>query len=259
MVFVGLFISGAAQTTLDNAVDFTVTTTEGQVINLFDILAQDKIVFLDFFNTTCNGCNQYAPHFQEAYRTFGCNEGNVFFLGIESLHSDEDVKTFDELHGIEFPSASGLGGGGLELFTTYNIQSTPTLVIVAPDGTILEQQIWGPTSDVIEAKLKQHGGLEQECAQSVDLKLFRSESLMMFPNPAIDEALVSFDLLEDASLSIKLANVSGETVLSYPYETYYAGNNTIRLMISELPAGFYMLLLSNEKGTIAGSSKLIIN
>ena len=41
-----------AQTPLEEAVDFTVTDTEGHTYNLFEILAEGKYVLIDFFFTT---------------------------------------------------------------------------------------------------------------------------------------------------------------------------------------------------------------
>lgn len=56
--FVGAFlmmfqiIESSAQTNLTQAVDFTVTDTEGHTWNLFDELADGKYVLVDFFFTT---------------------------------------------------------------------------------------------------------------------------------------------------------------------------------------------------------------
>ena len=48
--FMVLFMS--AQTPLTTAVDFTATDTEGNTINLFNILAGGQYVVIDFFYTT---------------------------------------------------------------------------------------------------------------------------------------------------------------------------------------------------------------
>ncbi len=40
------------QTLLDTAVYFSVKDTEGNTLDLFDILAEDKIVVIDFFSTS---------------------------------------------------------------------------------------------------------------------------------------------------------------------------------------------------------------
>jgi len=42
----------SGQTLLDTAVYFSVKDTEGNTLDLFDILAEDKIVVIDFFSTS---------------------------------------------------------------------------------------------------------------------------------------------------------------------------------------------------------------
>jgi hypothetical protein len=47
----GILLSGAAQTTLDTALNFSVKDTEGNTLELFEILQEGKIVVIDFFST----------------------------------------------------------------------------------------------------------------------------------------------------------------------------------------------------------------
>ncbi len=50
LLSLGLF-GASAQTPLTVAKDFTITTVEGNEIQLFDLLDQGKLVLLDFFTT----------------------------------------------------------------------------------------------------------------------------------------------------------------------------------------------------------------
>ena len=101
-VMVGLLITFTinAQTLLDTAVNFTVKDSYGNTLILYDILDEGKIVVIDFFSTTWGTCQAYAPDLQAAYEEFGCNDGNVFFMGIDKGNTNEDVIYFDETYGI---------------------------------------------------------------------------------------------------------------------------------------------------------------
>ncbi|MCD4735267.1 MAG: redoxin domain-containing protein [Bacteroidales bacterium] len=255
IMFAVFYVFG--QTNLTEAEDFTVTTTYGEEITLFDILAQDKIVLLDFFSTTCGGCNVYAPHFQETYKAFGCNDGNVFFLSMDSHHADPDVIAFDDLHGIEFPSASGLDGGGKDAFLLYNVQSTPTLVTIMPDGTIMDQQIWNPTTEWLTAKLEQRGGLKQECTQGIETLFLEEGSFSVFPNPAHDYANLSFIITEPVHAEIGIADITGQIVKSVPAQDYSPGNVIKVISVEDLPKGFYFVGLV-YKNQFVTAEKLIV-
>lgn len=50
-VFLASVLASAAQTTLDTALNFSVKDTEGNTLELFDILNQGQLVVIDFFST----------------------------------------------------------------------------------------------------------------------------------------------------------------------------------------------------------------
>lgn len=45
-------------------------------------------------------------------------------------------------HGLEFPAISGVEGGGTAINNTYQIGAYPTYILIAPDHSIVEQDIW---------------------------------------------------------------------------------------------------------------------
>jgi len=73
-IAIAFTITLKAQVLIETATNFTVTTTAGEEITLYDILDQDIIVLIDFFSTTCSGCITYAPQIQLAYENFGCKQ-----------------------------------------------------------------------------------------------------------------------------------------------------------------------------------------
>jgi len=83
---------------------------------------------------------------QAAYEEFGCNDGNVFFMGIDKGNTNQDVIYFDSTYGIQYPGISGQDGGGNEVHLLYEIQATPTVVVIQPDKAIAVKQIWPPST-----------------------------------------------------------------------------------------------------------------
>ena len=63
----GESLSGATLGLGDVMYDFTVTNQAGEEITLSEVLAEKKMVLLNFFFTTCSPCITEFPYMQEAY------------------------------------------------------------------------------------------------------------------------------------------------------------------------------------------------
>jgi len=139
-----------AQTNLTTAVDFTVTDIHGNTHNLFNYLDNGKHVIIDFFFTTCGPCIASVPTLNQAYTDYGCNTGQVVFISIDYGDSDAEVLQYENSYGGLLPSVSGNDGGGNAVVSSYGIGAYPTVVLIAPDRTILEQDIY-PVSNITTA------------------------------------------------------------------------------------------------------------
>ncbi len=148
LVLVGL--QTQAQTSLTTAVDFTVTDIHGNTHNLFDYLNNGKHVIVDFFFTTCGPCIASVPILNQAYTDYGCNTGDIIFLSIDNGDSDAQVMQYEIDHGGLLPAASGNDGGGNAVNAAYGISAYPTVILIAPNHTILEQDIF-PVSNITTA------------------------------------------------------------------------------------------------------------
>jgi PKD repeat protein len=162
------FSNISAQTPLTEAVDFTVTTVEGETINLFTLLDNGQHVLIDFFFTTCGPCQQAAPHINEAYLALGCNEGDVYFIAMNYSNTDAQCIQFDETFGVEYPTVSGLEGGGDAVNSDYGISLYPTVILIAPNHDIIEQDIWPiPNAQAVITPILNAGCELMECPASV--------------------------------------------------------------------------------------------
>lgn len=126
------------------APDFTVTTSTGQTIHLYDdLLDQGKTVVLKLFFTTCPPCNAMAPLMEPFYQEWGGGDADVEFisLSIQAFDNNVKVNTYKQLYGQTFPGV-GSQGGSLAAVLPYTTETygqflgTPTFVVIAPDGTV---------------------------------------------------------------------------------------------------------------------------
>ncbi len=241
-----IFLAGSlsAQTTLDTALNFSVKDTEGNIIELFEILDEDKIAVIDFYQTSCSYCGLYAPDFQEAYEAFGCNTGNVHFFSIDQHHTNEEVEAFKAEYGLEMAGASGLEGNGNSVFDLYGIQSTPTMIVIKPDREIANQHIWPPEADSLIAETEDAGGIQMPCNTSANQ--ITESHFEVYPNPA-GENISLKGIPEQAKVIIH--NYQGQKVI----ET----RNKKNISVKHLPFGTYFVSY-RWKGTTSKGAPLII-
>jgi len=232
-----------SQTDLTEAVDFQVKAVSGETIKLFSLLDdQSKIVVIDFFSTTCGPCQDYAPDFQNAYEIFDSNNGNVFFMGINTNNDNEEVIEFDSIFGLTYPSVSGLQGGGDNVYDAYNIMAYPTVIVITPDHQIVEQSIWPPTEENIINAVFAQGGL---MVGNQELKK-ENANMKVFPNPVVDNAYLSINSFIESSIKYKLIDQFGRSVFISKKINIAQGLNQIELPVDLLNNGIYFVMISTE-------------
>ncbi len=180
---------------------------------------------------------------QAAYETFGCNQGNVFFIGIDKGNTNASVILFDSTYGIQYPSASGQEGNGNAVHWDYNIQGTPSIVVIKPDRSIAVKQIYPPSTQNVVDSVSMAGGIPQDCITKVEEESARE--LVLFPNPVVDYLSVSYDSQPILALEkIVIYDLTGRPV----DETGILGrtNNKIVLNTQYLPSGFYFIEVKPE-------------
>lgn len=164
-----LLMSLNAQTTLTTAVDFTITDVHGNTHTLFDYLADGKHVVIDFFFTTCGPCQASVPTINDAYTQFGCNTAEVVFLSIDTGDDDAEVLAFENDFSSLLPAVSGLQGGGDAVVNQYGVGAFPTIVLIAPNQQIIEQDVW-PVSG-LESALINAGLTTASCDSSATTEI----------------------------------------------------------------------------------------
>ena len=152
-----------AQCPLTTAVDFTATDVHGTEVHLFDILDGGQYVLIDFFFTTCGPCQQATPKIVESYYAMGCNMHDVFYMEIATGDSEAACLNWVNTYGVEYPTISG-EAGGTQICNQYQIPAYPTVILIAPDRSIVIQDLWPiNNAQTVIAALEQHGLEQHDC------------------------------------------------------------------------------------------------
>lgn len=251
LVIVLLFFTSPvmAQVTIDTAIDFSVKDVNSITHHLFNYLDNDKIVVLDFFTTNCGPCQTYASQVSQAYEYFGCNEGNVVFIGINWGSDNDDVRIFDSLWGAHYPSVSGLQGGGNRVVDSFQVQSYPTVAIITPDHLIANHWIWPPAYDSIVQEVILNGGLPAQCTVSTN-NIPEEDSFIRILSTG--ELLIDPGRFNGGEMVLSIYSVTGMQL----YEIQIVENN-LKIINLALKKGLYLgVLKSNNK--LLGTVKVII-
>ena len=218
-----------AQCPLPNAIDFTVNDCSGTEIHLFDILDGGQYVLIDFFFTTCSGCHQIAPTMMEAYQAFGCNRHDVVFLEVDDGDSEQECLNWIEQHGVAYPTISG-DGGGTDICGQYLINSFPTVILIAPDRSIVINDLWPPDNlQFVIASLEEKGLEQHECTDGIaDI----TTGITLFPNPA--NGCVTLKGLEPSTIMV--FNAIGQ-----PIDSFETTDNEFNINTSHYKNGVYFI------------------
>lgn len=212
------FTFASAQT----APDFTVTDSDGVVHELYaDHLDQGQTVVIKLFFTTCPPCIQLAPWMEEKYQNWGAGQYDVEFIELSTLSSDSnaDVANFKIQYGVTFPGV-GFDGGGKDAGLIYKsgvfgpYYGTPSLAIIAPDGTVTMGFSYDDFDDLIAATGATgmdggNNGMDDptQFSLNIDTKSNSTpEEVKYFLKPANSE-FPSYDILEITG---------GELTFEYP-------------------------------------------
>jgi len=146
-------------TSAQTAPDFTITDSDGVVHELYkDHLDKGQTVVLKLFFTTCPPCITLIPWTKEKYLLWGSGQYDVEFieLSTQAFDSNADVANYKTQYGVPFPGV-GQDGGSIDAGLIYKTGTfgpyygTPSLIIIAPDGTVQQGFAYDDFDDLIAA------------------------------------------------------------------------------------------------------------
>ncbi len=115
--------------------NFTIISSTGDTLNLYDNLNLGKTVILDFFRISCGTCQVYSRIIDSAYLYYNSGQNNVEIWGISDFDTDIEINQFKQQLGLTFPCA-GIEGNGQNIFALFEAQQeafgTPLYAVICP-------------------------------------------------------------------------------------------------------------------------------
>jgi len=226
--------------------DFTVTDVDGNSHNLYAYCDAGKYVVIDFFAYWCGPCASIAPTVHQFYEKYGCNQHDVIVIGIESDANSTlaNLASFKQNAGLpasSFPNVLGSqGGSGVK--NQYGVSAYPTIVLIAPDRKMVNNDIW-PIGSIaaLEAPFPQGAITAQSCASAANLsEMDLSATVNVYPNPAVNELTVFGSQIKE----VTLIDASGREV----YSAVFNKQDEVTIDVSNLQTGVYVVRISAENG-----------
>ena len=148
-----------------------------------------------------------------------------------------EIGIFETLDGGE---TWAFADNGLPAVSVWEMKIVNNELIVATHG----RGIWTLNTDPFD----------NTSISSADLL---AAEMNVYPNPALTNARIDYDLEETQRIRVSIFNLSGQQILSLDQGTRTEGSHSLELDVSTLNAGMYMIHLEGEKGRFV--RKLIVN
>ena len=134
-------------------VDFGGFSLDGKPVRFSDYAGNGKYVLVDFWASWCNPCKKEMPHVIEADGKF---TGDKFMVvGVNIGDKEDSFRAAVAELGITYPQIfiprNSKDENNAALL--YNVETIPHMMLIAPDGTILERGMHGAE---LEEKIKSH-------------------------------------------------------------------------------------------------------
>jgi hypothetical protein len=241
------------------ALDFTITTTDGVTRNLYNTLDSGKTVFVDLFYTTCSWCQYYSPIIEQVYQDHGAGQGGIEFWGISNNLFDPDsvIDAYKEAHNITNPCGGPDGGGTTahtRVISGQDFQGWPTYVVICPNHTMYFDPCYPPTIDGFDPYFEQ-------CAEPFGISdnpqnLNKTGIITMYPVPAEKYLTVELNSTLSGTITLEVFDLMGIKVMSKSFENKQH-LQTYTLSVADLQQGTYFLRMVQDE-QIIDTRKLLI-
>jgi len=133
----------------DKAPDFTLTTYDGEVINLSD-LYKEKPVIIQFWATWCTICEREFPENNDYARN---NKDKFHFVAVNWAESAGQVEAYIKRKDLDPTAIKFLMNESSDVIRAYRVRGTPTHVVVDKNGKIAFYNVGFTTSVQFESIL----------------------------------------------------------------------------------------------------------
>ncbi|MCI8999173.1 MAG: AhpC/TSA family protein [Muribaculaceae bacterium] len=121
-------------------INFSAKDVDGKDVKLSDYVGNGKYVLLDFWASWCGPCQKEAETTLLPLYDKYQNDDRFMILGVAT--SDEHTQTLNALKRLHYPWQQ-LIDAGKKPMEIYGFDSLPQLILIGPDGTIIERELRG--------------------------------------------------------------------------------------------------------------------
>lgn len=145
------------------APDFTLANLDGDQIALYDVLANNEVVLLNFWASWCGPCIDKLPKLKELHTAYSEQGFEIVFVSIDDTF--DDWKDGSDKHAVPGVNVGDLHGFLADTPVAYGVQSIPTEFLLNPNGKILDRDL---TTDELESVLTDHLGDKKNTPKKVE-------------------------------------------------------------------------------------------
>ena len=121
--------------------DFEMPDTNGKKTKISEFVSKNKYTLIDFWASWCGPCRAEMPYVIEAYKEF--RDKGFGIVGVSLDTEDSKWKNAIKDWKMTWPHISDLKGTECEATILYGINSIPTTLLIAQDGTIVARNLRG--------------------------------------------------------------------------------------------------------------------
>jgi peroxiredoxin len=114
-----------------DAPDFELKNLDGDKVSLEDLLDDNKVVVIDFWQVGCKPCNELLPHLQDYADEFKKSDVAVVIISRDTSLTQAQVEPFFKSNKYTFPV---LLDGDLEVSKDFGVKASPATFVISKDG-----------------------------------------------------------------------------------------------------------------------------